>query len=367
MDTLTHALLGGLVVRSITPLKGWSGVDSRTATLVAGLAAAFPDIDYLSFWIDPLLFLADWHRGPTHSLLMAPVWALMLSILFARLFRLTAGWRCLYGITLLALFSHIASDIITAFGTQIWWPVSDYRLALSTTFFIDPFFSAIVSAGLAASLMLSHPKASAWAGLLVLGGYLSFQVAFQHQARSIGADFVQANDLEQSTIYVLPQPLSPFNWLIIVTEGDQHHVAQVNLAYIEASLELAKHLGWLGHLWSAYRPPYSDVWEIHHLYGDRRDQSELAKEVWFLESFSKFRQFAKFPVLYRIDQIEQENCFWYTDLRYVLPGLTPPFRYGMCGRGSTDTWSLHRLRRHTRDDRHYLGNSGITKALRSAG
>jgi len=72
MDTLTHALLGGLVVQAL-PGKRQDRVVSRgSATLVGGLAAAFPDLDYLSFWIDPLRFLADWHRGPTHSQLMPP-------------------------------------------------------------------------------------------------------------------------------------------------------------------------------------------------------------------------------------------------------------------------------------------------------
>jgi hypothetical protein len=69
MDTLTHALLGALVVRAGLPSTPRNHtVTNSTATLAAGLAAAFPDIDYLSFWIDPLTFLSDWHRGPTHSL-----------------------------------------------------------------------------------------------------------------------------------------------------------------------------------------------------------------------------------------------------------------------------------------------------------
>jgi hypothetical protein len=37
---------------------------------VAGIAADFPDIDYLSFWIDPLVFLTDRHPSLTHSLLL---------------------------------------------------------------------------------------------------------------------------------------------------------------------------------------------------------------------------------------------------------------------------------------------------------
>jgi inner membrane protein len=110
MDTLTHALIGALVVRATRPRPGRSGrIDSGTALLAGGLAAAFPDIDYLSFWVAPLTCLAAWHRGPTHSLLMAPVWALLLGIVVAALFRKPGDWRSFAGISLLALLSHINS------------------------------------------------------------------------------------------------------------------------------------------------------------------------------------------------------------------------------------------------------------------
>ncbi len=356
MDTLTHALLGSLVVRATTPAKGrFGGVDSRTSILVGGLAAAFPDIDYLSFWIAPLTFLAEWHRGPTHSLVLAPIWALLLGILFAFLFRNRANWKHFVGICLLALLSHIGSDLITAYGTQILSPISDIRVAFATTFPIDPYFSALVIGGLTASLLLPYPRASARLGLLALAGYLGFQLFLQQQAISLGEKFVKTEGVEQSTIHALPQPLSPFNWLILVSDGQQHHMALVNLAYIEGSLPLANKLGWLGELWSAYQPPNALTWKTHSLYGDVDNQRDFVKEVWQLAPFVEFRRFARFPVLYRIDQIEGESCVWYTDLRYVLPHLTPPFRYGMCGRGSTDTWTLYRLRRFTRDERHHLG------------
>ncbi|MDJ0806736.1 MAG: metal-dependent hydrolase [Gammaproteobacteria bacterium] len=356
MDTLTHALLGGLLVRAVTPDKGWSGKASHgTAVWVGGLAAAFPDIDYLSFWLNPLLFLADWHRGPTHSLLMAPVWALLMSLLFARVLQNALSWRSIYVISLLALLSHIVSDCITAFGTQIWWPLSDLRVAFSTTFFIDPYFSFVVLAGLILSITLPRPGLSARLGLLVLTGYLTGQAILQQQARSIGEAYIQSIKHEQSTAHALPQPLSPFNWMIIVPDQDRYDVALVNLGHLETSQQLAERLGWLGDLWLAYRPVEHLIWQTRHLYGTRNDEIELVKVVWSDEKFTPFRRFAKFPVIYRLDLSEGERCVWFTDLRYVLPDLTPPFRYGMCDGEQTDTWQLYRLRRSTENARHFLG------------
>ncbi len=356
MDTLTHALLGGLVVRAVTPQRGWSGgVDRKTATLTASLVAAFPDIDYLSFWIDPLIFLADWHRGPTHSLLMVPVWALLLSVLLARVLRRPAAQRSLFAITTIALMSHIASDTITAYGTQVFWPVSNLRLAYATTFVIDPYFTAIVLAGLIASIGLARPAASAGVGLLVLAGYLGSQLYWQQRAESLGKDFVDAHHWDQATVAALAQPLTPFNWLVIVTQGQGYRVARVNLAFDPSHLAwAADRLGWLGHIWSAYQPVESPDWESHNRYGNRDDPRELIEEVWSLEPLRDFRRFAKFPAFYRVDLIKGERCVWYTDLRYVLPGLTPPFRYGLCGSGDPDDWELYRLRRFSHADRQPL-------------
>ena len=58
---------------------------------------------------------------------------------------------------------------------------------------------------------------------------------------------------------------------------------------------------------------------------------------------ARFRDFARFPALYRREVTPHGVCYWFTDLRFVLPGRTPPFRYGLChARGD---WRLQRLPR----------------------
>ena len=358
MDTLTHALLGGLAVRASLPRTDrFTAVPSGTATWIGVLVAAFPDIDYLSFWIDPLRFLAEWHRGPTHSLLMAPLWALLLGTFFTLLLHRPRAWLYLVGICLLALASHIASDLITAYGTQILWPLSDIRLAFGTTFVIDPWFSALVGGGLLVSLRLSRPATGARIGLLALAGYLGLQLILQQQTKSLGEAFAHKQGLTSSSVHALPQPFSPFNWSIIVSDGQSHHVGLVNLAYSPGSVRLAENMGWPRRLWAAYQPADDLLWESHDRYGKSPEQQALAQEVWQQATFARFRHFAQFPVLYRIDRHVEEVCVWYTDLRYVLPGLIPPFRYGMCGTGTGTGWQLYRLRRFTHGERHSLGDA----------
>lgn len=354
MDPLTHSLFGVLVVRAAPGQKAaWSRVSSARAILVGATAALFPDIDYLTFWLDPLSFIADWHRGPTHSLVLAPLWAAALGWSFSRLLRDRSNSRVYMGICLLGLLSHIAGDLITIYGTQILAPFSDWRPGLGTTFVIDPYFSAIVLAGVVASLRWTTMR---WArvGLLVLALYLVLQLFLQQRATSMGETYARVQQLEQATSRALAQPLSPYNWLIIVTEGERYHLARVSLA-ATGDQQPDGAWGWLGRLWTAYRSPSLLNWERYSHFGAPGRERALVQSAWQAARFDGFRRFARYPVLYRVDRVAGETCVWFTDLRYLLPELIPPFRYGMCGSGVIDHWRPYRLRRSTLDERQPLG------------
>ncbi len=354
MDTVTHSLLGALVARASAPAHTAPFHLSLGERTTAGaLAAAFPDLDYLTFWIDPLTFLAEWHRGPTHSLVLLPVWALSLGLLFSVLGQRRALWREMVAVCALALASHIASDVITAYGTQIFSPVSEFRPSLDTTFVIDAYFSAIIVLGLLASRRWEPRRAARYAVLTLLL-YLGAQGLIQRQALALAMEHIRIAGLTGATPSALPQPFSPFNWKLILSRGDHYHVAFVNLLSREPFAAASQSDLMLVHLLAAYRPRDRLSWTMYSRFGHADATQAKAREVWCHDDFRQFRQFARYPVLYRVDGEGEESCVWFTDLRYVLPAMTPPFRYGMCRKDPDGTWVLHRLRRFTADDRQVL-------------
>ncbi len=187
-----------------------------------------------------------------------------------------------------------------------------------------------------------------WArvGLLVLALYLVLQLLLQQRASSMGETYARVQQLEQATSHALAQPLSPYNWLIIVTEGERYHLARVNLA-ATGDQQPDGAWGWLGRIWTAYRSPSALNWEQHSRFGVPGRERALVQSVWQAAGFDRFRRFAHYPVLYRVDRDAGGTCIWFTDLRYLLPELIPPFRYGMCGAGAIDHWKPYRLRRST--------------------
>ncbi len=103
-----------------------------------------------------------------------------------------------------------------------------------------------------------------------------------------------------------------------------------------------------------YRGASTLLWRQYALLGTHNKLQPIIREAWEHPLFGKFRSFAQFPVLYRLDQEEANICVWFTDVRYTLPFTKPAFRYGMC-RKTDGPWHLYRLKRFTDNQRQLIG------------
>jgi len=342
MDTITHSLLGAVVVRSAFPAQQSTHPFSNRQRLLAGaVAGAFPDIDYIASWVDPMIYLTLWHRSITHSFVLLPLWALLVGVVLSRAFRQRAEWRYLTLLAGVSLLSHIASDLITVYGTQILAPLSTWRASIGITFIIDPVFTLIVLAGFVAGFGNTSdtlPRAS----LAVLLGYLLLQGGLRQQALSLGREHVQREGITAVRIAAFPQPFSPFNWKIVIDSGDAYDVGYTSLSGGHAGGDIGT--GFWDQVRDTYRAPARIHWQRYDRFGAPGAEAKRVERLWGDERLNDFRRFAELPVLYRIDRNGEGRCVWFTDLRYVLPYLTPPFRYGLCRTGPDAGWELRRLR-----------------------
>src|SRR5215210_3147697 len=188
MDTLTHGLLGALLGRVTARRKPKQNPDYLPLVrrmLVGFLAAAFPDIDFISSYVSPLSYI-HYHRGITHSLILLPMWAALLAVIFAVIWKGKPRWPAYFGISAIAIGSHILTDWITSFGTMVFAPFSDARYAIGTTFIIDLWFTGIILLGLLASLAWRESSRPAAVGLTVLAAYVGCQWLLQQHAIDFG-------------------------------------------------------------------------------------------------------------------------------------------------------------------------------------
>jgi len=340
VDTLTHSLLGALAVRVALPAaRSRLPFSDRRRMLAGAVGGAFPDIDYATVWIDPLSYLAVWHRGITHSLLLLPLWALLLGVAMAWLLHRREAWKLLTLSAAVALATHIAADVITVFGTRVLAPLSDWRAALGTTFIIDLLFSGIVLTGFVAALY-GRPKRLPAVSLVVLLLYIGAQAWLKHSALQLARQRAAAQGLEATRAHALPQPFSPFFWKLVTVGDEAYEVAYVNLRPGTLRTEAEPQRGLLA-LTRHYRAPGALHWRRQTRFGDAGNRA-LVRRLWSSDQMSRFRDFAVFPVLYRVDDSPAGHCVWFTDMRFELPFMAPPFRYGLCGSRARG-WRLRRL------------------------
>ncbi len=338
MDTITHALSGALLARATEPGQSRPGMLERgPRAWIGALSAAFPDIDYLLNWVDPVVYL-DLHRGPTHSLLWMPLWALLLSTVLRVFTRGRYSFLALLQICALGIAIHIAGDVITVYGTRIWMPVHDAAVTLSTTFIIDLIFTGIIVAGLLAGTRMDA-RHSARSALVLLIAYVTLQSWLHNEALDIAHRYADTQLGNDAPHYAIPQPLSPLHWKLVVVESDLYHEAYVKLYGRPTSLAEG---GWLRRIQASYLPPGELQWTKIKRWGNDRRTEQTARRVFLLPELDSFRRFAVLPVLYRVDN---GDCLWFTDLRFVIADLTPPFRYGLCHEQVTSEWTLRKLPR----------------------
>jgi inner membrane protein len=348
MDTLTHALSGALLGRATEPkMPRTDQLPRRLRMWIGFWAAAFPDSDFIVSFINPLTYLAL-HRGVTHSIILLPIWALGLAFLFMLIVRRKHSVTAFVGVCALGISIHIAGDVINAFGTMIFAPLSMWRAQISTTFVIDPFFTSIIVAGLIASMRWKVTRAPAVIGLVVLTAYVGFQAVLHRRAVAVGNAYVATHRLESAQSHAIPQPLSPFNWMVVVEQPQRYHLAYVSLLRAEIPSQAPADASWLRKLSASYPPVKDARWQPVPRYGAVDADRELAEAAWNSDALARYRGFALFPALYRMDRAPERTCVWFNDLRFAVVGRTMPFRYGCCREGVNASWKVHRL---TSDDK----------------
>ena len=144
MDPITHGITGALLGKGL-----FSGRQGRVATFAATLGAVFPDVDIVAEAIsrDPLA-IVKYHRGITHSFVALPFFAALLAWLTRVVIRRRGieapSWAMLTLIYGVGIASHILLDGTTSFGTRMWTPISQKRVAWDLMFIIDFVLSSCV-------------------------------------------------------------------------------------------------------------------------------------------------------------------------------------------------------------------------------
>ena len=177
MDIITQGVLGAAVAQVVAPKK-----DAPKWALIGAVAGLAPDIDVLiRSTSDPLLFL-DYHRHFTHSLAFIPVGAAVVAAVLSAIFRKRFQFGEIYLPCLLGYATHGLLDACTSYGTYLYWPFSEARVAWNSISIVDPLFTGCLILGI---LQTIRKKQFRWIRCAVVCACFYLMFGFLQNQRAV--------------------------------------------------------------------------------------------------------------------------------------------------------------------------------------
>ena len=258
MDSVTQAMLGASIAGVCAP-RG----QRRKALLVGAALGTLPDLDVYIDYGDAVKNFT-YHRGFSHSLFVLAPLSIVLWLILRKAWAPVRGapWHWLAAISL-ALLTHPLLDAHTAYGTQLFWPLTVPPTMWATLFIIDPLYTLPLLAGVIA--VASRPEGGRSRQWLVTGLTLStFYLGWSWTAYMIVRQNVDeslaARQLTGAPVFMTPTPLNTILWRIVVQTEDGYLEGFDSLLVDEQTLRLQSYPSDINALEEA-----SDIWSVERL------------------------------------------------------------------------------------------------------
>ncbi|MES2857317.1 MAG: metal-dependent hydrolase [Bdellovibrionota bacterium] len=239
MDPITQGALGAVASQSFARNKPEMKLGLIAGTL-GGMAA---DLDVLiRSSDDPILFL-EFHRQFTHSLVFIPFGGAIVAAALYPFFKKTVNFKKLWFFTTIGYATHALLDACTSYGTQLWWPFTNARVAWDNVAIIDPVPTLTI---LLASFFAYKFNAKRYAqiGLALFIAYLLAGVVQRERVETVVAAIAEERGHTPTRVTVKPTFANLILWRTIYEFENKYYVDAVkvpalgeNLRFPGASIE----------------------------------------------------------------------------------------------------------------------------------
>jgi inner membrane protein len=249
MDPLTQGVLGAAL-----PQASVSNKTVAVAGVFGFLSGMSADLDVLiRSATDPLLFL-EYHRQFTHSLIFIPLGGMLCALVLHALFgrRAGLGFKQSYIYCTLGYATHALLDACTTYGTMLFWPFSDARIAWNAISIIDPLLTLpmlalIVLAGIKRQPVFAR-AALVW-GL----SYMGLGLLQRNEAIDMGYEIARSRGHNPIRLEAKPSFANLLVWKVVYETRDKFYVDAVRArlsptVFLGSSvdkLDVSRDLPWL--------------------------------------------------------------------------------------------------------------------------
>ncbi len=300
MDPFSQGLVGAVVAQSAA-----RKANIRKAALIGCLAGLAPDLDVLIRSGDDPMFNIAMHRHFTHALAFTPIGAFIVAgllWLMARR-RLALPFKTVYLFAFVGYLTHGPLDACTSYGTVLYWPFSEERVAWNVISIIDPLFTFGIVLCAVVFAYWKRSRTPALIGTLIGLAYLGFGYSQKIAATELTQELAARNGHEIEHLFVSQSLGNQFLWRSVYVEDGTMYMQAV------------------------YVMPFGQRW-ITHNYAVKRYDPELdLPEIGEGQQRDDLRFFAQFASTL-IGPFGDD------------PHIIADYRYGLAPQGAAPIWGV---------------------------
>jgi inner membrane protein len=221
MDSLTQLTFGAACGEAVLGQKV-----GRKALVWGAVLGTLPDLDVFIPLGGPVNDFV-YHRGFSHSLiilgLLSPLMAWLISTVHPDTKRFYPKWVLL---SFLVLEASVILDLLTIYGTQIFWPFDTKPKAVPVLFIIDPLFTLPILFGILAVLLLKRHRPLGHRlntiGLALSLTYLIWAFGAGEFVKRRVTEKLAHQEVSYSQFISSPAPFTTLLWRVVGIEKDQY-------------------------------------------------------------------------------------------------------------------------------------------------
>ena len=296
MDSITQIVLGAACGEAVLGKK-----IGNKALLFGAIGGTIPDLDVFigRFLYDNEIQAMAFHRGFMHSILFAILGCFLFGWITYKLYNFgkrkdtttLKDWVLLF---FWAIFTHPILDSFTPYGTQLFAPFSDYRVAFNNISVADPFYTLPFLICIIILLFFNRKnnKRKLWlkAGIYISSAYMLFTIFNKIYIDSIFKKSYKKAGVEYQRFSSQPTILNNILWYAVAESENNYYLTFYSLfdksSVAEKIITVSK----------------------NHDLIDMNDEN-LKTLTWFSNNY------------YNLSKKEKQNTYKYVDLRY--PMLNP--------------------------------------------
>ena len=228
MDSVTQIALGAAVAEASIGRR----IGNR-AILWGAIAGTLPDLDVFVPLGDVVRDFT-YHRSASHSLFVLALLTPLLVWLITRIHSDTRALRKRWMLTIYLVFAtHVLLDSMTAYGTQIFWPLPVPPVSLSTIFIIDPAYTLPLLIGVIAALVMTRQSDRGHLlnrfGLVLSSIYLGWTLYAKIIVERNVEDALRDQGIGYQKIFSTPAPFNTLLWRAVVRDEGGYYEAYYSL------------------------------------------------------------------------------------------------------------------------------------------